>query len=85
MAGPPEEATAVVGIEWLEEALGGDTVANIVGDGNAAHDSWCGRIGCGSGVGGGRGPRAGSTPLSYRGGFLGPRPLFELQSSGCEP
>ena len=42
MSGPPKEAAVVVGAEWVnpelgEEALGGDKVANGVGDGDAAH------------------------------------------------
>ena len=40
MSGPPKEAAVVVGAEGVdlelgEEALGGDTVANGVGDGDA--------------------------------------------------
>ena len=42
MSGPPKEAAVVVGVEGVdlelgEEAVGGDTVANGVGDGDAAH------------------------------------------------
>jgi hypothetical protein len=42
VSGPPKEAAAVVGVEEVdlelgEEAGGGDTVANGVDDGDAAH------------------------------------------------
>ena len=44
MSGPPKEAAVVVGAEGVdlelgEEAAGGDTVANGLGDGDVAHDA----------------------------------------------
>jgi hypothetical protein len=42
VSGPPKEAAVVVGVEGVdlelgEKAIGGDAVANGVGDGDAAH------------------------------------------------